>query len=134
MHHNVADLVDPPRVLQREMDVLTEQQVRTLLDTVKGDRLEAMIVLALATGLRAGELMALQWHDVNLDSGMLQVRRTLKRVSGGYGFGRAKDEAKPSSCFSNDGNRGVAEASCGTTRGAGTGERRLARLRPGLLQ
>jgi len=90
VHRNVADLVDPPRVLQREMDVLTEQQVRTLLDTVKGDRLEAVIVLALATGLRAGELMALQWHDVNLDSGVLQVRRTLKRVSRGYGFGRAK--------------------------------------------
>jgi len=90
VHCNVADLVDPPRVLQREMDVLTEQQVRTLIDTVKGDRLEALIVLALATGLRAGELMALQWRDVNLDSGVLQVRRTLKRMSHGYGFGRAK--------------------------------------------
>lgn len=41
---------------------------------------EALFVLALATGMRYGELLGLKWQDVNLDDGTLQVRRTLSRL------------------------------------------------------
>src|SRR5260370_828542 len=48
----------------------------------RGDRLHALYVLALTTGLRQGELLALHWADVDLESGVLQVRGTLHRAPG----------------------------------------------------
>jgi integrase len=60
VHRNVADAVQPPRVLRREMAVLSEDEARALLAAVAGERLEAMIVLMLATGMRRGEIIALR--------------------------------------------------------------------------
>jgi integrase len=50
VYRNIADMVEPPRGDPREMSVLTEDQAHWLLETVRGDRLEALIVMALATG------------------------------------------------------------------------------------
>jgi integrase len=47
-----------------------------------GERLEAFYVLALMTGLRRSELLALRWDDVDLGSRQLHVRRALERVGG----------------------------------------------------
>jgi len=74
VHRNVAVLVKPPRVRPREMAFYTEEQVHTLLEAVTGNRLEALIVLALATGMREGELLALSWDDLNLDNASVLVR------------------------------------------------------------
>lgn len=87
---NVADMVKPPRIIKHEMAILSEEQARTLLATVAGDRLEALIVLALATGMREGELIALRWGDVDLDDASLQVRRTLQCTAEGYRWEDAK--------------------------------------------
>ena len=76
---NVADLVDPPRVEHREMRVLTADQVRRLLAASKDGPLEALIAVAVSTGLRRGELLALRWRDVDLDAGALRVVGTLQR-------------------------------------------------------
>jgi len=51
--------------------------MRTLLDAAKGDRLECLYVLAITTGMRQGELIGLQWKDVDLDGGTLQVNRSV---------------------------------------------------------
>jgi integrase len=48
-----------------------------------GDRLEALYVLAIHTGLRQGELLGLKWNDVDLENGTLQVRRTLSVTKNG---------------------------------------------------
>ena len=50
------------------------------------DRLQALYVLAVTAGLRRGELLGLRWEDVDLESGTLQVRRTLSEPKGGYVF------------------------------------------------
>jgi integrase len=63
---NVAALVDPPRVERAEFEPLTAQEAARLLDAAKGDRLEALYVLALTTGLRRGELLGLRWQDLDL--------------------------------------------------------------------
>lgn len=76
---NVADLVDPPRVQHREMLVLSPDQVRRLLEAAKDGPLEAVIAVAVSTGLRRGELLALRWRDVDLDAGVLRVVGTLQR-------------------------------------------------------
>ncbi len=49
-----------------------------LLDTAAGSRMHAPIALALGTGLRRGELLALRWSDVDLAAGRLAVRRAMR--------------------------------------------------------
>jgi integrase len=74
---NVSEDVDPPRVRREEIKALSPDQARTLLETARDDRLEALYVLAVHCGLRQGELLGLKWEDVDLERGTLQVRRTL---------------------------------------------------------
>jgi integrase len=47
---------------------------------VEGHRFEALFKLALATGMRRGELLGLKWQDIDFERGMLQVRRVLSRI------------------------------------------------------
>jgi integrase len=75
---NVAALVDPPRVERPEYVALSPFEARRLMQVAKGDRLEALYVLALMTGLRRGELLGLRWSDVDLDGRRLVVRRSLQ--------------------------------------------------------
>ncbi len=79
---NVCDLVDVPAARRAIVRALTVEQSRAVLAAAAGDRLEALYVLALTTGLRQGELLALHWADLDLESGVLQVRGTLHRVPG----------------------------------------------------
>src|SRR5438874_7721374 len=58
------------------------EQVQLLLDAAKGDPLEALWVLALTTGMRRGELLALKWQDINFEQAMLQVRGIFTRAPG----------------------------------------------------
>jgi integrase len=77
---NVCDIVSPPRKQHKEIKPLAPDQVLRLLEAAKGHPQEALFVLALATGLRRGELLGLKWQDINLDVGVLQVRRALVRL------------------------------------------------------
>lgn len=65
---NVSELVDVPRVEHREMRPLNREGARTLLEVAaeRQDRLLGLWSLALATGMRRGELLALHWADVDL--------------------------------------------------------------------
>ena len=78
---NPADFVDVPRVPRREMAALSSDQTRTLLESAHGDRLEALYVLAVTSGLRLGELLALRWDCLDLEEGRLQVRGSVVRVA-----------------------------------------------------
>lgn len=79
---NVLELVDPARMARTEMRTLSPKQARHFLVTARGDRFEALWVLALTTGMRQGELLALRWRDVDLAGGSLAVTGTLQRVPG----------------------------------------------------
>ena len=74
---NPCDLVKRPRAARGEASYLDADQVRALLAAAKGDPLEALVVLAVSTGLRQGELLGLQWGDIDLQAGTLAVRRQL---------------------------------------------------------
>ena len=82
---NVCNLVDTPRVSRKEMQTLTEEQAKQFLEAVKDDALEALYIIALTTGMRQGEILALQWGDIDLTHGHLQVQRTIARI-GKLGF------------------------------------------------
>ena len=87
---NVTDAVEPPRPAPREMRPLSPAEARKLLDAAQGDRLEALYVLAVTTGMRQGELLALKWQDVDLGNATVSVRRTLTRSGGRYTLGEPK--------------------------------------------
>ena len=79
---NVSDLVTPPRRSYYEIQVLTEEQAKVLLDAAKGHSLEALWVMALTTGMRRGELLALKWQDIDFTHDTVQVRRIFTRAPG----------------------------------------------------
>lgn len=94
VRRNVAsrEFVDAPKVPTTEPDALTGAQVHRLLEAARGDRIEALVVVAVATGLRQGELLGLAWEDIDLDRGMLQVRKELVRRDGRYSREEPKTE------------------------------------------
>ena len=77
LSHNVADAAIPPRPVKSEIHPLSQEQVQALLAAAKGDRLYALYVLACTTGMRQGELLGLQWKDIDLDAGTLRVERSV---------------------------------------------------------
>ena len=81
---NVADLTTPPRDERHEFETLNPEEARSLLSAANGDRLEALYWLALTTGMRQGELLALRWRDLNIDAQSVQVRGTLTLREGRY--------------------------------------------------
>ena len=83
---NITETVKAPRQSRKEISTLTREQARHFLNTAKGDRLAALYLLAIHTGLRQGELLGLKWNDVDLDRGTLQVRRILSAAKEGPTF------------------------------------------------
>jgi integrase len=80
---NATEAVKPPQVRREEMRPLAPEQVKVLLQATRDERLEALYVLAVTTGLRQGELLVLKWEDVDLEAVTLQVRWTLATAKGG---------------------------------------------------
>ncbi len=83
---NVCDAVEPPRVPARELRVLTEEELRTVLRAAEGTRLHIPILLAALCGLRRGEVLALRWEDVDRERGVLHVRRSPEETRWGLAF------------------------------------------------
>ena len=82
---NVSKLVTRPRVERYESQTLTGEQAMKLLEVANGSRIEALLLVALTTGMRRGELLALKWDDLDLEKGVLYVQRTVSRIPGrGY--------------------------------------------------
>ncbi len=79
---NVAALADPPRVPVTERVTLTQEQAKRLVEVARRDRDGALWVLALTTGARQGELLALRWSDYEPDPGTLRIEHSLHRVNG----------------------------------------------------
>jgi integrase len=91
---NVTDAVKAPRPVKKEVQSFTPEQARAFLNAARGDRLEALYIAAITTGLRQGELLGLRWRDIDLESGRLAVRRTLVAGSVGSHSGAAFDAPK----------------------------------------
>ena len=84
---NPVDAVTPPRPERSEMQVLDSDQAAALLGVADGHY--ALIYVALATGARQGELLALRWEDIDGDT--LRITRTARRLPGqGITYGPPK--------------------------------------------
>jgi integrase len=88
---NVADAVEPPRPEKVEIKAIDEAQTVWLIEASERTRLYIPILLAVTTGMRRGEILALRWQDVELNHGFLTVRRSLQQTkAGGLKFKQTK--------------------------------------------
>ena len=85
LDRNVAQGIRRPRIRRQPMTVWTPAQARQFLATVRDDPIYGPVWhTALATGMRPGELRALQWRDVDLDRLTIHVRRTMSKDADGH--------------------------------------------------
>jgi integrase len=87
---NPADGVEAPRPEHREMEALDEVGTASLLKAAEGTRYYLPVLIAVTTGMRLGELLALCWEDVDLNTGVLRVRQALEETRDGVRFKRPK--------------------------------------------
>jgi integrase len=85
---NAASLAKPPRQVLEPIEPLSPEQAMTLLDHAAEveDRLVNLYAVAVAEGLRQGELLGLKWSDVDWDKGQLKIVRSLQIVAGQPAF------------------------------------------------
>jgi integrase len=95
MVYNPAEAVDQIRVPKREMQVWEPEEVTAFLERAREDRLYALFFLALTTGMRMGELLALNWRDISLNGSrpIITVRTSVTREGGKPMIGEPKTAA-----------------------------------------
>jgi integrase len=82
INRNPADAVDAPRPARPPIRVLTPAEVEQLVRALDGDPLRLLYYLAVATGCRRGELVALRWQDIDWNRPALLINRTAEEVGG----------------------------------------------------
>jgi integrase len=87
---NVARAVKVPKVQAEEIKILKAGEITAVLATIKGHELEPLVVLALSSGARRGELLGLSWGCVDLSVGSIRIERSLEQTAGGLKFKRPK--------------------------------------------
>ena len=90
---NPSDFCRLPSAKAREMQVLSPEDIQRLLIQSKEDGCFELLLLELSTGLRRGEICALQWDDLNFNTGELQVKRQVHRVKGELAVSEPKTKA-----------------------------------------
>src|SRR6266404_9475560 len=88
---NVCKLRKAPKVAESEMVIV--QDVPGLVDKLGGSRLCVPAMVALFTGARLGEVLALRWNRVDLDAKVIQVREALEPTKAGIRFKTPKSKA-----------------------------------------
>ncbi|MCZ2525998.1 tyrosine-type recombinase/integrase [Streptomyces sp. NPDC059506] len=79
---NVAKLVEPPRPRSRELSPWSLDETLTFLAAARTDPLYAAFVLAIAMGLRRGEIVGLRWENIDLENRVLAVQGQTQRRRG----------------------------------------------------
>lgn len=77
---NVSEATTLPKQEKKQIRILSVNEHSNFLKALEGERLRALFILALGTGAREGELLALRWKDVDLDEGIMNIKQSLRRV------------------------------------------------------
>ena len=82
MNYCEWDIKYPTTGINKEMEVLTIAHHKKILDFIKQNFTfrNLGIYISLTTGLRIGEICGLKWSDINTDSGIITVNRTIERI------------------------------------------------------
>src|SRR2546421_2262665 len=88
---NMCDVVEPPKIVSKPGTAITIEQAKVLLEQVKEHRLEVLLTMAIVTGMRRGELLALRWSAVDLNRRIAVVVATVDYIPK---FGYVETEPK----------------------------------------
>ncbi len=78
LQRNPASRITPPKVNAGEVEILASDEVQAVLEALQEDEIYPHIVVLLSTGIRRGELMGLQWHDIDFELGKLRIQRAIE--------------------------------------------------------
>ena len=81
LESNVNKYTVLPGKSEKEISPMTEKEVSIFLECCQGERLEALYVLELFTGLRKGEISGLRWSDIDWGLGRMMIARSLEPIS-----------------------------------------------------
>ncbi len=81
LSRNVAQAVDPPRLVRKPLSVLSPEDLARFLKAAKDTIYYPILFAALYTGMRRGELLALRWRDIDLAMSTLSVVNSLYRLN-----------------------------------------------------
>jgi integrase len=87
---NVVSLTSAPTVKRPAREFLNVDHARAVIKTAADHKRGALFVTAIATGCRLGELLALEWSDVDLHGGFIRVSKQLQRQGGRVGHGGSR--------------------------------------------
>ena len=85
-----CDGVDVPRVKQREMEALSVDECKRFLAAARESECFGLFALALTTGMRHSEYLALKWSDIDWQRGTVSVSRTIQRLGSEWRFDNTK--------------------------------------------
>jgi len=94
LSRNPADAVSPPRVQRPEMQTWDEDDIAHFFEAAKDTPYYALFYLALFTGMRRSELLALRWQDIDFILSQVYVSRSLHVLKGGKVVFRSPKTAK----------------------------------------
>ena len=80
--NNVSDRVTLPKKKKFQGTFYSSEQIGKLLETVKGTLIEVPVTITIMLGLRRGEVLGLNWKNINLDEGTLIIKETITRFNG----------------------------------------------------
>jgi integrase len=80
---NVCKVQAPPKIIKKESAILSPEQIHIVMERLHGRTLYPMVVTAMFTGLRRGELLALRWTNINLEGAKLRVVEALEQLQDG---------------------------------------------------
>ncbi len=89
---NPAEDVDLPRQTRRRFTVFDVQQAKQFIAAISGHKYEVLFALAMTTGMRPSEYLALTWTDFDLERGTVSISKTLEWRKGGWRFEDTKRE------------------------------------------
>ena len=86
LKYNPATAVQPPRPQVQQMVALNDKQLAALFKSFGSSGMYFPVALAVSTGLRRGELLALRWQEIDLKKGQITVARSLEQTKDGLKF------------------------------------------------
>lgn len=79
---NYCNLITLPKIEKKdEIIVFSVKEQKTLINFLKGHKLQMLLEMALGTGMRQGELLALKWSDIDLENKTVSVNKSIKIVA-----------------------------------------------------
>jgi integrase len=90
---NPASAADPPRVERAEVEILHPDQIKAVMAAIRGRWIRPIVMLALATGARRGELCGLRWRNVDMEAGRISIESSLEQTNAGLRCKEPKTKA-----------------------------------------